>query len=79
MAEWCSLQVLSVVFMAFVISWTPFFIMNTIDAICTLQGRPCFLTAHVAIDIGVWLGYVSSIINPIIYTIINKDFQTAFK
>ncbi|KAF6016866.1 HTR2C [Bugula neritina] len=70
---------LSVVFMAFVISWTPFFIMNTIDAICTLQCWPCFQTAHVAIDIGEWLGYVSSIINPIIYTIINKDFQTAFK
>lgn len=26
-----------------------------------------------------WLGYANSTANPIIYTILNKDFRTAFK
>ncbi|XP_059198232.1 5-hydroxytryptamine receptor 1F [Centropristis striata] len=59
---------------AFVICWLPFFvkevIVNTCDSCSTSMEMADFLT---------WLGYLNSLINPLIYTIFNEDFKKAFQ
>lgn len=58
---------------AFVICWLPFFIQEVIISICSnctpSNEMATFLT---------WLGYLNSLINPLIYTIFNEDFKKAF-
>ncbi|XP_037795243.1 5-hydroxytryptamine receptor 2A-like [Penaeus monodon] len=66
-------KVLGLVFFAFVICWTPFFILNIYFAACPT----CQVSDHLA-NVCLWLGYVSSTINPIIYTIFNRTFKAAF-
>lgn len=66
-------KVLGIVFFAFVICWTPFFILNIYFAACPT----CQVSDHLA-NVCLWLGYVSSTINPIIYTIFNRTFKAAF-
>jgi 5-hydroxytryptamine receptor 2 len=66
-------QVLGVVFFTFVLCWTPFFILNIIFAACP----HCYVPDNV-VNICLFLGYISSTLNPIIYTIFNKTFRAAF-
>lgn len=66
-------KVLGVVFVIFVICWAPFFIVNIMTVLCKeCEFHPLLITAFV------WLGYVSSILNPIIYTMFNKTFKMTF-
>lgn len=66
-------KVLGIVFFCFVICWTPFFILNILFAIKGPEKfHPYLATTFL------WLGYVSSTINPIIYTVFNKTFKRAF-
>lgn len=67
-------RVLAVVFVCFFVCWTPFFIINFIAGFC---GQRCALPPWVG-SLFLWLGYVSSTINPIIYTVFNKRFRQAF-
>lgn len=60
---------------AFVVCWLPFFVTALILPIC---GESCPLPDFV-FSIFLWLGYINSMINPIIYTIFSLDFRTAFK
>ncbi|KAJ8978304.1 hypothetical protein NQ317_014509 [Molorchus minor] len=66
-------KVLGLVFFTFVLCWSPFFILNIIFAACP----DCKVPKHVVV-VCLWLGYVSSTINPIIYTVFNKTFRAAF-
>ncbi|XP_011149564.1 5-hydroxytryptamine receptor 2B isoform X1 [Harpegnathos saltator] len=66
-------KVLGLVFFTFVLCWAPFFLLNIFFAACPT----CSVPGHV-VDTFLWLGYVSSTINPIIYTIFNKTFRAAF-
>ncbi|XP_055852718.1 octopamine receptor beta-3R isoform X2 [Episyrphus balteatus] len=66
-------KVLGLVFFTFVLCWSPFFILNILFAACP----ECHVPEHV-VDTCLWLGYVSSTINPIIYTIFNRTFRAAF-
>ncbi|XP_055540717.1 D(2)-like dopamine receptor [Wyeomyia smithii] len=66
-------KVLGLVFFTFVFCWAPFFILNIIFAAC-----PELKVPERIVNICLWLGYVSSTINPIIYTIFNKTFRAAF-
>lgn len=69
-------KVLGVVFFTFVILWAPFFVLNLIPAICPVCEK------HIdskIFDFVTWLGYSSSMVNPIFYTIFNKVFRQAFK
>lgn len=66
-------KVLGIVFFCFVICWTPFFILNILFAFMDQSYfHPYLATTFL------WLGYVSSTINPIIYTVFNKTFKRAF-
>ncbi|CAG9782737.1 unnamed protein product [Diatraea saccharalis] len=66
-------KVLGLVFFTFVLCWAPFFLLNMLFASCPA----CIVPEHV-VDICLWLGYVSSTINPIIYTVFNRTFRGAF-
>jgi len=69
-------QVLGVVFFTFVILWAPFFVLNLLPTIC----EECEKDIPGGVfDFVTWLGYASSMVNPIFYTIFNKVFRDAFK
>ncbi|XP_065149075.1 5-hydroxytryptamine receptor 1F [Paramisgurnus dabryanus] len=59
---------------AFVICWLPFFIHEVIFNICTSCIRSVQMSNFLT-----WLGYINSLINPLIYTIFNEDFKRAFQ
>ncbi|XP_045200167.1 5-hydroxytryptamine receptor 2A-like [Mercenaria mercenaria] len=66
-------KVLGVVFAIFVICWAPFFVVNIMTVLCKeCNFQPLLFTAFV------WLGYISSTLNPIIYTMFNKTFKMTF-
>uniref|UniRef100_A0A0N5CF35 G_PROTEIN_RECEP_F1_2 domain-containing protein n=1 Tax=Strongyloides papillosus TaxID=174720 RepID=A0A0N5CF35_STREA len=67
-------RVLSIVFSCFFICWTPFFTNNFLAGFC---GKMCEPPQWVG-TLFLWLGYCSSIVNPIIYTIFNKKFRETF-
>lgn len=69
-------KVLGVVFFTFVILWAPFFVLNLIPAVCPDCEKRI---SHKIVDLVTWLGYASSMVNPIFYTIFNKVFRQAFK
>ncbi|KAL9887894.1 5-hydroxytryptamine receptor 2A isoform 8-T12 [Glossina fuscipes fuscipes] len=66
-------KVLGLVFFTFVLCWSPFFILNIVFAACP----DCEVHGQI-VNTCLWLGYVSSTINPIIYTIFNRTFRAAF-
>lgn len=69
-------KVLGVVFFTFVILWAPFFVLNLVPTVC----EDCEQNiSHWVFDFVTWLGYASSMVNPIFYTIFNKVFRQAFK
>ncbi|XP_028157874.1 5-hydroxytryptamine receptor-like isoform X3 [Ostrinia furnacalis] len=69
-------KVLGVVFFTFVVLWAPFFILNMVPAVCPECERRI---SPWVFDFVLWLGYASSMVNPIFYTIFNKVFRQAFK
>lgn len=68
-------KVLGIVFLLFVVMWCPFFITNITSALCTSCDAE--IIGHL-MEIFVWVGYVSSGINPLVYTLFNKTFRQAF-
>ncbi|XP_037089605.1 D(2) dopamine receptor-like [Pollicipes pollicipes] len=72
-AEKKASKVLGLVFLAFVVCWAPFFTLNISNGI----SNSIYVNPYVE-AVFLWLGYVSSTINPIIYTSVNKTFRAAF-
>lgn len=66
-------KVLGVVFTIFVISWAPFFTTNILTVLC----KWCRVDRLLFVAF-VWLGYISSTLNPIIYTVFNRTFKVTF-
>ncbi|XP_006216174.1 5-hydroxytryptamine receptor 1B [Vicugna pacos] len=67
-------KTLGIILGAFIVCWLPFFIISLVMPICK---DACWF--HLAIfDFFTWLGYLNSLINPIIYTMYNEDFKQAF-
>ena len=61
--------------------WVPFFTLNIVKAACI---RYDLMTSVCRIDpilfsFFVWLVYINSFLNPVIYTIFNAEFRRAFK
>ncbi|XP_017269016.1 5-hydroxytryptamine receptor 2B [Kryptolebias marmoratus] len=68
-------KVLGIVFLLFVVMWCPFFITNITSALCSSCDSDVISRL---MEIFVWVGYVSSGINPLVYTLFNKIFREAF-
>lgn len=66
-------KVLGIVFLLFVVMWCPFFITNVTSVFYCNNGVIGRL-----MDIFVWVGYISSGVNPLVYTLFNKTFREAF-
>uniref|UniRef100_A0A3B3BXR5 G-protein coupled receptors family 1 profile domain-containing protein n=1 Tax=Oryzias melastigma TaxID=30732 RepID=A0A3B3BXR5_ORYME len=67
--------VLAVVMGVFVLCWFPFFFTYSLHAIC----RENCTIPDTLFNLFFWIGYCNSCLNPIIYTIFNRDFRRAFK
>jgi len=69
-------RTLAIVTGTFVVCWLPFFIVELVQPFCgdAMAGYPEVLASVI-----VWLGYVNSLLNPVIYTIFNPDFRSAFR
>ncbi|XP_028391597.1 5-hydroxytryptamine receptor 1A-alpha-like [Dendronephthya gigantea] len=67
-------KTLGIVISAFFICWSPFFVLN-FYAIC----RSCYASLRQDIIIAAkWFHYVNSVLNPLIYARMNKDFRDGF-
>lgn len=68
--------ILGLIMAAFICSWLPFFTFYVVRALCQWcrENVPPRLEAFIF-----WAGYCNSAINPIIYTIFNRDFRKAFR
>uniref|UniRef100_A0A3Q2XJW3 Alpha-2Db adrenergic receptor-like n=1 Tax=Hippocampus comes TaxID=109280 RepID=A0A3Q2XJW3_HIPCM len=67
--------VLAVVMGVFVLCWFPFFFTYSLQALCK---EKCMIP-DALFNLFFWIGYCNSCLNPIIYTIFNRDFRRAFK
>ncbi|XP_067901885.1 5-hydroxytryptamine receptor 1B-like [Heterodontus francisci] len=68
-------KTLGIILGAFIVCWLPFFIITLVLPICK---EACWFH-HAIFDFFNWLGYLNSLINPIIYTMSNEDFKQAFQ
>ncbi|XP_029770954.1 D(4) dopamine receptor [Suricata suricatta] len=68
------MRVLPVVVGAFLVCWTPFFVVHVTRALCPTCAVPPRLVSAVT-----WLGYVNSALNPVIYTVFNAEFRAVFR
>uniref|UniRef100_A0A674BXG8 G-protein coupled receptors family 1 profile domain-containing protein n=1 Tax=Salmo trutta TaxID=8032 RepID=A0A674BXG8_SALTR len=66
-------RTLGLILGAFILCWLPFFVKELLVGI-----RVFHASAQVS-DFLTWLGYVNSLINPLLYTSFNEDFKKAFK
>ncbi|KAH7731981.1 Protein TYRA-2 a [Aphelenchoides avenae] len=67
-------KVLGIILGCFTVCWTPFFVMYVVVQFCS----GCTVNPHIEMFI-TWLGYSNSAMNPIIYTVFNRDYQIALK
>lgn len=70
------MQVLGIVFFLFLVMWCPFFITNVTSVLC--RGSCDDSLLHELLNVFVWVGYVSSGVNPLVYTLFNKTYRRAF-
>ncbi|XP_061823920.1 5-hydroxytryptamine receptor 1D [Nerophis lumbriciformis] len=67
-------KTLGIILGAFIVCWLPFFVFTLVTAICL----ECW-SHPVLFDVFTWLGYLNSLINPVIYTAFNDEFKQAFQ
>ncbi|MBZ3869080.1 Sphingosine 1-phosphate receptor 5 [Sciurus carolinensis] len=67
------LRTLSVVLLAFVVCWGPLFLLLLLDVACPARACPVLLQA----DPFLGLAMANSLLNPIIYTLTNRDLRHA--
>ncbi|WAR01409.1 OAR2-like protein [Mya arenaria] len=68
-------RTLAIIMVTFVLCWIPFFLMYLILPFCD----SCTYPGTKVEALFVWLGYVNSTLNPIIYTVFNMEFRKAFQ
>jgi len=72
-AELKAAKTLGVVIGAFIVCWSPFFALNLNYYICRCPPPPLI------VSVAKWMHYGNSMLNPLIYGLMNKDFRYAFK
>lgn len=71
-------KVLGVVFFTFVVCWSPFFVINFTQGFVSREELSRWISNEMMTTF-LWLGYISSTINPVIYTVFNRNFRRAFR
>lgn len=66
-------RILGLILGAFIICWLPFFLKELLVGLQMLQ------PSQPVSDVLTWLGYINSLINPLLYTSFNDDYKLAFK
>lgn len=66
-------RTIAIIVGVFIACWLPFFVMHVTLSVCDT----CNVSEQTYIIIS-WIGYWNSALNPIIYTLFNKDFRRAF-
>ncbi|CAH2224069.1 5-hydroxytryptamine receptor 2A [Pelobates cultripes] len=69
-------KVLGIVFFLFVVMWCPFFITNVMAVFCKESCNEHIITE--LLKVFVWIGYLSSAVNPLVYTLFNQTYRSAF-
>ncbi|XP_060230477.1 5-hydroxytryptamine receptor 2C isoform X2 [Meriones unguiculatus] len=69
-------KVLGIVFFVFLIMWCPFFMTNILSVLCEKSCNQKLMEK--LLNVFVWIGYVCSGINPLVYTLFNKIYRRAF-
>lgn len=67
-------KTLAIITGAFVVCWLPFFVCALLMPLC-----PTCTLDDAMLSVFLWLGYMNSTLNPIIYTIFSPEFRQAFK
>ena len=75
--EFKAAKTLAVVVGAFLICWLPFVTLNVIYSLCD-PSHDCPLIKPEVIMVTKWMHYGNSLLNPIIYTVMNREFRKAF-
>lgn len=65
--------ILGLIMGSFILCWLPFFLLYILTPVIDWK------IPHVGFAFAFWLGYMNSALNPVIYTIFNKDFRRAFR
>ncbi|XP_066582241.1 5-hydroxytryptamine receptor 1 [Prorops nasuta] len=66
---------LGIIMSAFIICWLPFFVLALVRPFLSdPDSIPAFLSS-----LFLWLGYCNSLLNPIIYATLNRDFRKPFR
>ncbi|NWW32662.1 5HT1D protein, partial [Panurus biarmicus] len=68
-------KTLGIILGTFIFCWLPFFVTSLVLPICQ---DACWFHP-VLQDFFTWLGYLNSLINPVIYTSFNEEFKVAFQ
>ncbi|XP_070537756.1 histamine H2 receptor-like [Ptychodera flava] len=66
-------KILALVMGAFIICWVPYFTLFTFEPVCN-----CTIPVTMY-QIVLWMGYINSTVNPILYGVFNREFRKAFK
>ncbi|KAF7494008.1 5-hydroxytryptamine receptor 2A [Sarcoptes scabiei] len=67
-------KILAIITGIFVICWLPFFVMALVMPLCKVCQTHKYIFSTF-----LWLGYLNSLLNPIIYTIFSPDFRNGFR
>lgn len=68
---------LGIIMSAFTICWLPFFVLAIVRAFFGDSENP--LVPQVVTSLFLWLGYANSLLNPVIYATLNRDFRKPFQ
>jgi hypothetical protein len=65
---------LGIIMSAFVVCWLPFFVLALVRPFVEEDAIPDAVSG-----LFLWLGYINSLLNPIIYATLNRDFRKPFQ